>query len=58
MKKTLDPLVLTLALCVCAAAQTARKQGDRHSAVAVASNLFEAMRAKNAEAIRALCVGE
>jgi hypothetical protein len=58
MKKTLGLLVLTLALCTCAAAQTMRKQGDRRAAIAVANNLFEAMRAKNAEAIRALFMPE
>jgi hypothetical protein len=58
MKKTLALLVLALALCACAAAQTARKEGDRQDAVAVANKLFEAMRAKNAEAIRALFMPE
>jgi Domain of unknown function (DUF4440) len=58
MKKTLALLVLTLALCACAAAQVSRKEGDRLSAVAVANKLFEAMRAKNAEAIRALFMPE
>jgi hypothetical protein len=58
MKKTIALLVLTLALCACAAAQTARKEGDRREAAAVANKLFEAMRAKNAEAIRALFMPE
>lgn len=58
MKKPLALLVLTLALCACAAAQVSRKEGDRQAAVAVANKLFEAMRAKNAEAIRALFMPE
>jgi hypothetical protein len=58
MKKTLAVLGLTLALCACAAAQAARKEGDKQSAIAVANQLFEAMRAKNAEAIRALFMPE
>ncbi|HWT00640.1 MAG TPA: nuclear transport factor 2 family protein [Pyrinomonadaceae bacterium] len=58
MKKTLGLLVLTLALCACAAAQAPRTRGDRQEAAAVANKLFEAMRAKNAEAIRALFTPE
>ena len=58
MKKTTGLLVLTLALYACAAAQNARGRGDRQEAVAVANRLFEAMRAKNAEAIRALFMPE
>ena len=58
MNKTLSLLVLTLVLCACAASQTARKGDDNQSARAVANKLFEAMRAKNAEAIRALFMPE
>jgi hypothetical protein len=58
MKKIPALLVLTLALCACAAAQKARKEGDKESAIAVTDKLFEAMRAKDAEAIRALFMPE
>ena len=58
MKKTLIVLVLTLALYSCAAAQASRKDGDKLSAIAVTDKLFEAMRTKDAEAIRALFMPE
>jgi hypothetical protein len=58
MKKTLAVLALTLALYACAAAQASRKEDDKRSAMAVPNKLFEAMRAKNAEAIRALFMPE
>ena len=58
MKKTLALLALTLVFCACAAAQTARKESDRNSAIAVTDKLFEAMRTRDAEAIRALFMPE
>ena len=58
MKKILWPLVFTLAVYTCAGAQTASKNGAEREAVAIANKLFEAMRAKNAEAIRALFMPE
>lgn len=58
MRKILLLLVLTLAAYVSAGAQTASKNDDGKEAIAVANKLFEAMRAKNAEAIRALFMPE
>lgn len=63
MKKILLPLILTLALCASAAAQTAPKNvaakaDDKQEAIATANKLFEAMRVKGAEAIRALFTPE
>jgi hypothetical protein len=58
MKKLLLPLLLALSLCTSAAAQTASKNDAGKEAIAVANKLFEAMRAKNAEAIRSLFMPE
>lgn len=58
MKKVLLPLIWTLAVYVSAGAQTAPGRDAGHEAIAVANKLFEAMRAKNADAIRALFVPE
>lgn len=61
MKKLLLPLMFTLAVCASAEAQktapTAKNDAGQ-KAVAVANKLFEAMRAKDAEAIRALFIPE
>ena len=61
MKKLILSVMLMLAVYTAGAAQTAAKNdagGDAAAAVAVANKLFEAMRAKNAEAIRALFMPE
>ncbi|HJR09566.1 MAG TPA: nuclear transport factor 2 family protein [Pyrinomonadaceae bacterium] len=61
MKKLLLPLILTLAAYTSTAAQqtTAKNDaGGEAAATAVANKLFEAMRAKNADAIRALFMPE
>jgi hypothetical protein len=58
MKKILMPLILLFAVCTWADGQTAPKNDDRQGAIAVATKLFEAMRAKNAEAIRNLFMPE
>lgn len=58
MKKIILPLILLFALCTGAGGQTAPKKDDRQEAIAVADKLFEAMRAKDAEAIRALFMPE
>ena len=58
MKKILLPLMLTLSVYISAGAQTASKNDAGQEAIAVANKLFEAMRAKNAEAIRALFTPE
>ena len=60
MKKLLLSVILLLAVCTLGAAQTASKNdaGGEAAAAAVANKLFEAMRAKNAEAIRALFTPE
>jgi hypothetical protein len=58
MKKNLWPLVLLLTLYISASAQPAAKNDDGREATAVANKLFDAMRAKNAEAIRALFMPE
>src|SRR5215217_907890 len=58
MKKILLPLILLFAACTWAEGQTAPKKDDRQEAIAVANKLFEAMRAKDAEAIRTLFMPE
>jgi hypothetical protein len=58
MKRILSLVVLTLAVCVSASAQNPSKKMDAREAAAVANKLFEAMRAKNNEAIRALFTPE
>lgn len=58
MKKILLTLAISLVACLQAAAQAAPEKDDRREAVEVANRLFEAMRAKDAEAIRALFVPE
>lgn len=63
MKKILLTLILTLALSASAGAQTAARNAggkidDKQEALATASKLFEAMRVKNAGAIRALFTPE
>lgn len=59
MKKILLSLILTLAAHASTPAQTAAKNAAAAGeAVAVADKLFAAMRAKNAEAIRALFMPE
>lgn len=60
MKKLLLSLILMLAVGTLAAAQTAAAKNDagHEAAAAVAHKLFDAMRAKNAEAIRALFMPE
>lgn len=58
MKKIIWSLMLGLSLHISVGAQTALKTDDKQEAIAVANKLFEAMRAKNAEAIRALFMPE
>lgn len=58
MKKILLPLMLLLALCFSAGAHPAPKSNDEQEAINIANKLFEAMRAKNMEAIRALFTPE
>jgi hypothetical protein len=58
MKKLLTLLVITLTVYLSAGAQTVSKNDDGKEAIAVAGKLFEAMRAKNAEAIRGLFTPE
>lgn len=58
MKNITAILVLTLVLCALTSAQTPSKNEDEREAAAVANKLFEAMRAKNNEAIRALFIPE
>lgn len=58
MKKFLLPLIFALSLCTSSGAQTASKNDVRQEAIAVTGKLFEAMRAKNAEAIRNLFMPE
>lgn len=59
MKKILLMLVFLFALCLGAQAQTAhRTRAAEQEAINVANKLFEAMRAKNAEAIKALFMPE
>jgi hypothetical protein len=60
MKKLILPVILMLAVYSSGAAQTPSKNdaGGEAAAAAVANKLFEAMRAKNAEAIRALFTPE
>ena len=58
MNKILLLLILTLAVYTPTPAQTAAKKDAERDAIAVTSKLFEAMRAKNAEAIRSLFMPE
>ena len=58
MKKFLLTLMLVLAVSLSIGAQAAPKGDDKEEAIAVANKLFEAMRAKNMEAIRALFMPE
>ena len=58
MKKIIGSLILGLFVYISVGAQTAVKNDDKEEATAVANKLFEAMRAKNAEAIRALFTPE
>jgi hypothetical protein len=58
MKKILLLLVLTLSVYITAGAQTASKSNVGQEAIAIANKLFEAMRAKNADAIRSLFMPE
>lgn len=58
MGKILLLLVLTLAVYASTGAQNPSKNDDGQEAIAVANKLFEAMRAKNADAIRALFTPE
>lgn len=58
MKKLLPSLLLTLAVYAPAASQTAARNDAAREASTVANKLFDAMRAKNAEAIRALFIPE
>lgn len=60
MKKLILSVILLLAVYSSGAAQAAAKNdaGGEAAAAAVANKLFEAMRAKNAEAIRALFTPE
>ena len=58
MKKLLLTVALMLAACAPSSAQVAPKKDAAGDASAVAHKLFEAMRAKNAEAIRALFMPE
>src|SRR5690348_2449099 len=58
MRKIIWTLMLALAVGAPVEAQTAAKSDDAREAIAVAQKLFAAMRAKNAEAIRALFTPE
>lgn len=58
MKKITVTLILALAFHTLAGAQAASKSDDARAAAAVAQQLFEAMRAKNPDAIRALFIPE
>jgi hypothetical protein len=58
MKKILLPLIFFLGLYISAGAQTASRSAARREAINLANKLFEAMRVKNAEAIRALFMPE
>lgn len=58
MKKILISLTLLFAACACASGQAAPKRDDRQEAAAAVNKLFEAMRAKDAAAIRALFMPE
>ena len=58
MKRFLLPLVFALSLCASSVAQTAPKHDTGQEAIAAINKLFEAMRAKNAEAIRGLFMPE
>jgi len=59
MKKILPSLILLFAACACVWGQAAApKNDDRQAAAAAVNKLFEAMRAKDAEAIRALFMPE
>jgi hypothetical protein len=58
MKKILVSLILLVAACACALGQNAPKTDDRQEAAAAVNKLFEAMRAKDAAAMRALFMPE
>lgn len=58
MKKIMWSLVLSLFVYTSIGAQTALKTDDKQEAIAIAEKLFAAMRAKNADAIRALFLPE
>ena len=58
MKKIIWSLTLSLFIYTYAGAQTVLKMDDKQEAIAVAEKLFAAMRAKNADAIRALFMPE
>jgi hypothetical protein len=58
MKSILSLVILTLTVCTLASAQNPPKKMDAPDAVAVTYKLFEAMRAKNNEAIRSLFMPE
>ncbi len=51
-------LILFLSVCVSSQAQTATQTNDKKEALAVVDRLWEAMRAKNADAIKALFTPE
>lgn len=58
MRRTLSALVLLLAVYLSAEAQTIQRSDAGAEAIAVADRLFEAMRAKNMEAMKALFIPE
>jgi hypothetical protein len=58
MRRILPALVFTLFIGSMAVAQDASKRDDKRDAINVSDKLFEAMRAKNAEAIRTLFMPE
>ena len=58
MKKLFLPLILILALSASAASQSAANNDDGQEAIAVARQLFAAMRSKDAAAIHALFTAE
>jgi hypothetical protein len=58
MKSILSLVILMLAVCTSASAQNPSKKMDVREAAAVATKLFDAMRVKNNEAIRALFTPE
>ena len=58
MRKILPTVMLLFAACACAWGQTAPGKDERQEATAVVNKLFEAMRVKDAAAIRALFMPE
>ena len=58
MKKIPFLLILTLAMCISIQPQTTSSEAAQQEAIAVTRKLFDAMRAKNADAIRALFTPE